>query len=170
MMDEKKSEIKYDMEGLSAVTEAVRALVNGFPGLAAGESVAFATLGERGGMALFPGDGAVVDSQRRSVTGRVRQVCRYPFVVLYRAGGLTEDRRATAKERLDALGQWLGRQSVSLGGKTYRMEEYPALTGGRRLLDFSFQAPAYLHERDEHQVETWAVALTARYENIFTTN
>lgn len=170
MMDEKKSEIKYDMEGFSAVTEAVRALVNRFPGLEAGESVAFATLSERGGMALYPGDGAVIDQERRSVTGRVRQVCRYPFVVLYRSGGLTEARRATAKERLDALGRWLGRQSVVLDGQVQRLAEYPALTGGRRFLDFSFQAPAYLHERDEHRTETWAVALAARYENIFTIN
>ena len=170
MMDEKKDAIKYDMEGFSAVTEAVRALVNRFPGLEAGESVAFATLDERGGLAMFPGDGAVVDQERRSVTGRVRQVCRYPFVVLYRAGGLTEQRRAGAKERLDALGRWLGRQTVAVDGVSHRLAAYPPLTGGRRFLDFSFQAPAYLHERDEHQVETWAVALAARYENIFSAN
>lgn len=170
MMDEKNSDIKYDMEGFSAVTEAVLALVNQFPGLAGGESVAFATLGERGGMALFPGDGAVVESETRSVTGRVRQVCRYPFAVLYRAGGLTEDRRVCAKERLDDLGRWLARQSVTADGRTWRLEAYPPLAGGRRFLDLSFQTPAYLQERDEHQTETWAVGLAARYETVFTSN
>ncbi len=168
MADEKHSEIKYDLDGFEVLTGAIRALLDRFPGLADKERVAFATLRAGGGMAMFPGDGAVVDEEHRSVTGRVRQVCRYPFVVLYRAGGLTEQTRAAAKERLDALGRWLGRQPVTVDGASCRLDGYPPLTGGRRFLDFSIQAPAYLHERDEHQVETWAVALSARYENIFT--
>ncbi len=166
-MDEKKENIKYDVEGFEALTEAIRALLNRFPGLDEGEKIAFATLRQTGGMAMYPGTGAVVESERKSVTGRVRQVCRYPFVVVYRHGGLGEADRASAKERLDALGRWLGRQSVALLGQRHRLEAYPALTGGRKLLDFSIQAPAYLCERDDHQVETWAAEFAARYENIF---
>ncbi len=166
-MDEKKQEVKYDVESFDVLTEAVRALVNRFPGLAEGEKIAFATLRENGGMAMYPGDGAVVDEERRSVTGRVRQVCRYPFVVLVRGGGMNEDSRASAKERLDCLGRWLAGQPVRLSEQVYRLEEYPPLSGERRFLDFSVQAPAYLYERDEHHVETWAVALAARYENIY---
>ena len=166
-MDEKK-EVRFDTtEGFDVLTQAVRALVNRFPGLAEGEKIAFATLRDSGGMALFPGDGAVIEEERRSVTGRVRQVCRYPFAVLIRGGGMNEESRAAAKERLDMLGRWLQGQSVTVDGRTYAPERYPALTGGRRFLDFSIQAPAYLYERDEHQTETWAAALAARYENIY---
>ncbi len=168
-MDEKDRKEKYDPAGEQALTAAVSALLNGFPGLEAGQRVAFATLRETGGMAMFPGGGAVVESERRSVTGRVRQVCRYPFAVLFRRNGLGENDRARAKERLDDLGRWLGRQSVVIDGREYRLEAYPALSGGRTLLDVSIQAPAYLYERDEHQTETWAAELAARYENIFQT-
>lgn len=159
--------MKYDAGGFDVLTAAIRALINQFPGLAEGEEVAFATLRENGGMAMFPGDGAAVQQERRSVTGRVRQVCLYPFVVVYRRAGFTEQARADAKERLDALGRWLGRQPVTVGGRSVRLTEYPALDGGRRLMDFSIQAPAYLHERDEHQAETWAAGFAAEYENIF---
>lgn len=168
MMDEKK-QVKYDPEGAAALTEALRALVNRAPGLAPGEKIAFATLGQTEGLAMFPGDGAVVEQERRSVTGKVRQVCRYPFTVLCRGGALTEERRAALKERLDGLGRWLDRQSVTAEGQRFRLEEYPPLGDGRRFLDVSIQSPACLCERDEHQIETWAVALTARYENIFYT-
>ena len=166
-MDERKQQVKYDMESFDVLTGAVMALVNRFPGLGEGEKIAFATLRESGGMAMYPGDGAVVDEEHRSVTGRVRQICRYPFVVLVRAGGMTEDSRRAVKEWLDRLGRWLSGQSVCLQGQEYALEQYPALTGGRRFLDFSVQAPAGLYERDEHHVETWAVSLAARYENIY---
>ena len=166
-MDEKDKKEKFDLEGFDALTEAVSALANGFPGLPAGEHIAFATLRQAGGMALFPGSGAVVESEHKSVTGRVRQVCRYPFAVLLRRGGMDEKDKAGVKERLDDLGRWLGRQSVTVNGQARRLTAYPTLSGGRALLDITIQAPAYLYERDEHQVETWAVELTARYENIF---
>lgn len=166
-MDEKKQQVKYDVESFDVLTEAVRALVNRFPDLGPGEKIAFATLRENGGMAMYPGDGAVVDEEHRSVTGRVRQVCRYPFVVLVCGGGMNEESRAVAKERLDCLGRWLAGQPVRLDEQIYRLERYPPLSGGRRFLDFSVQAPACLYERDEHHVETWAVTLAARYENIY---
>lgn len=166
-MDEKDKPVKYDLEGFDALTEALTTLLNAFPGLRKDQHIAFATLRETGGLAMFPGGGAVVESERKSVTGRVRQVCRYPFAALARRGGLGESDRAAVKEWLDALGRWLDRQSVTLQGQSYRLDAYPPLSGGRTLLDFSIQAPAYLYERDEHQVETWAVEIIARYENIF---
>ena len=166
-MEERRDEPKYDPEGYEVLTQAILALLAQFPGLEEGERVSFATLRAEGGLAMFPGDGAVVDEEKRSVTGRVRQVCRYPFVALCRTAGMTEQCRADAKERLDRLGRWLGRQPMTAGGAVVQLRDYPALTGQRRLLDFSVQAAAYLYERDEHQTETWAVGLTARYENIF---
>lgn len=169
-MDQKNEQakpVKYDMAGSEALTAAIKHLLNDFPGLEWGETIAFATLRETGGMAMFPGGGPVVEQERRSVTGRVRQVCRYPFAVLYRRTGISEDQRARVKERLDDLGRWLGRQSITVNGQTYRLEEYPELSGGRKLLDFSFMNPAYLYAQDDHQTETWAVELSARYENIY---
>ena len=167
MAENKKEQVRYDLEGSAVLTEAIRALLDQAPVLGDGERFAFASLGAEGGMAMFPGDGAVVEEEHRSVTGRVRQVCRYPFAAVWRGGGLSEQGRAAVKERLDALGRWLGRQPVDVDGKTYRLERYPPLAGGRRFLGFSIQSPACLAERDEHQTETWAAEMAARYENIF---
>ncbi len=168
--NEQARPVKYDMAGSEALTAAIRRLLNGFPGLEAGETISFATLRETGGMAMFPGGGPVVEEERRSVTGRVRQVCRYPFAALYRRAGISEAERVRVKERLDDLGRWLGRQSVVIDGKEYRLEGYPELSSGRKLLDFSFTSPAYLYAQDDHQTETWAVELAARYENIYQQN
>lgn len=166
-MDEKKEEVRYDLAGGAVLTEIIRELVSQFPGLEQGQRIAFATLGENGGMAMFPGDGAVIEQETRSVTGRVRQVCRYPFAVLVRSAGMTEAGRVSAKELLDDMCRWLQGQPVTVRGQVYCLERYPSLSGGRRLMAFVSLAPAYLYERDEHRTETWAVSLAARYENIF---
>ncbi len=167
MAENKKEQLRYDPEGAQALTGVICRLLDEYPGLGPAERFAFATLGAGDGMAMFPGDGAVIESETRSVTGRVRQVCRYPFAAVWRGGGLTEQSRSAVKERLDALGRWLGRQPVTADGGSYRLETYPPLAGGRRLLGFSIQSPACLAQRDEHQTETWAVEMAARYENIF---
>ncbi len=156
MDEEKKKEVRYDLSGRYALTEAVRGIVNGYPHLTEGESVAFATLSETGGLALYPGGDGIIEKETRSVTGKVRQVCRYPFYVLFRAGGLTENRKAGAKEWLDGLARWLE-----------QLTEFPELEGRRKLLGFAVLGPAYLYGVDDSHVETWAVALAARYENIY---
>lgn len=155
-MDEKKKEIKYDLESYEALTNALRELVNQYPGLEEGEHIAFATLDEAGGIAMYPGAEAIIEDERRSVTGKVRQTCRYPFYVVYRAGGLSENNKAATKEWLDALACWLE-----------QVRSYPTLTGGRRLLGISILSPGYLYSVDESKTETWAVELAARYEKEF---
>lgn len=155
-MDEKKKEVRYDLSGRYALTAAIRQIVNGYPQLRPGETVAFATLSETGGLALYPGAEGIIEKETRSVTGKVRQICRYPFHVVFRAGGLSEANKAGTKEWLDELARWLE-----------QLREFPSLEGQRKLLGFTIQTPAYLYDVDEHHMETWAVALAARYENIY---
>ena len=138
---------------MTDITEAIRRLVNQYPGLEAGERIAFGRLGEEGGMAIMPGAGAAIEGERRSVTGRVWQLRRYPMTILARAGGLGEDGKAGCKERLDGLSRWLE-----------RLEAFPPLDGGMRLVGFAPEKPAYLQSQGDDRVETWAVELTARYE------
>lgn len=159
-----EKQVKYDIDGYDAVTSALRELLNQYPELSASEEIAFATLGEDSGKAMFPISGAVVETERRSVTGRVTQVCLYPFYIIYRASGLNEERKARVKEWLDNLGKWLEQKKVLIGGKEYQLEELPPLTNGREFLSIERQSPSYLDTVNDNKSENWAVYITARYQ------
>ena len=98
-----ENEIKYDVDGYEAITAALRELINSFPGLAQGDEIAFSVLSEDSGKAIFPVSGAIIETEKRFILGDVRQVCLYPFYVVYRAAGLSENRKAAVKEWLDNL-------------------------------------------------------------------
>ena len=162
-MSEQKT-VKYDIDGYEAVTAALRELINQYPALSEGNEISFSTLGEDSGKAMFPVSGAVIETERRSVTGKVTEVCLYPFYVIYRAAGLTENNKARIKEWLDSLGKWLEQKKVLINGTEYLLEEYPPLTDGRKFLSISRQTPAYLDTVNENQSENWAIYISARYQ------
>lgn len=162
-MPEQKT-VKYDIDGYEAVTAALRELLNQYPALSEGDEISFSTLGEDSGKAMFPVSGAVIETERRSVTGKVTEVCLYPFYVIYRAAGLTENNKARVKEWLDSLGKWLEQKKVLINGAEYLLEDYPLLTNGREFLSISRQTPAYLDTVNENQSENWAIYISARYQ------
>lgn len=162
-MSEQKT-VKYDIDGYEAVTAALRELINQYPALSEGDEISFSTLGEDSGKAMFPVSGAVIETERRSVTGKVTEVCLYPFYVIYRAAGLTENNKARVKEWLDSLGKWLEQKKVLINGAEYLLEDYPLLTNGREFLSISRQTPAYLDTVNENQSENWAIYISARYQ------
>lgn len=155
-MEEKKKEVKYDLDGFEAVTSALRELLNQYPKLPAGEEILFSTLGEDRGKAMFPGAGAAIEKEKEDIAGNVTQVCLYPFAVVYRASGLSENRRAQIKEWLDDLGRWLE-----------RLRDFPTIQDGRKLLSFSRQSPAYLDAINENKAEDWVIPISLRYQNQF---
>ena len=159
-----QKQVKYDIDGYEAVTSALRELLNQYPGLSSGDEIAFSTLGEDSGKAMFPTSGAVIETERRSVTGKVTEVCLYPFYVIYRAGRLNENNKAKVKEWLDTLGKWLEQKKVLIDGKEYQLAELPPLTDGRKFLSISRQTPAYLDTVNENQSENWAIYISARYQ------
>lgn len=116
-----------DVDGADAVSKAVLALLNTFPGLNDGESVQFSTLSESGGIGFFPSAGSALLSNKEDITGRVHQVCLYPFDIIYRAAPKTEVQKLRIKDFLDALGKWLELQPVTLNGKSYKLLKYPDL-------------------------------------------
>lgn len=166
-MTEEKKQVRYDVDGFDVITAALRELINQYPGLSEGDEIMFSVLSEDGGKAMFPITGAVIDTEKKTVIGEVTQVCRYPFYIVYRASGLSENRKASVKEWLDNLGRWLERQPVTIGGTSYRLESYPALTGERRFLDISRQTPGYLDSINDNKSEDWNIYISARYENKF---
>ena len=151
-----QKEVRYDLDGYEAVTPALRELLNQYPGLVEGKEITFATLGEDKGIAMFPGAGAAIEREKEDITGTVRQVCLYPFFVVYRASGLNENRKAAVKEWLDGLGRWLE-----------SLREYPVLTGNRRMLSVARQTPATLDNINENKAEDWVISLSLRYQNEF---
>lgn len=163
-----EKQIRYDTDGYEILTPALRELVNQYPGLRAGDEIAFSTLGEDSGKAMFATSGGIIETERVTVTGRVKQVCLYPFTVIYRVEGPPEDRKAAIKEWLDDLGRWLEGQPISIEGTTYTLMRYPTLTGSRKFLSISRQTPGYLDSVNENHIENWAIHLSARYQNEFT--
>lgn len=61
------------------LTEAIKEVLNGFPGIESGEKIRFNALDENGGKAFFPTGGAVITTDRKDVLGRHWQTCAYPF-------------------------------------------------------------------------------------------
>lgn len=160
-------EVRFDAEGSEAVTKALMDLVNTYPGLKPGEKILFSTLDESRGRAIFPSTGAVIDQETRDIIGRTHQVCVYPFALVTRAKGLTEPRRVATKEWLDKLGRWLNRQTVTINGTDYKLDTYPALTGGRVLRELKLTVPAHIDGVGENGAEDWLCQIEARYTNDF---
>lgn len=162
MAEEKQ--VKYDIDGYEAVTSALRELLNQYPALPENDEIAFATLGEDSGKAMFPVSSSVIETQKISVTGKVTEVCLYPFYLIYRASGLNENRKARVKEWLDTLGKWLEQKTVLIDGEEYQLSEYPPLTDGRKFLSIERQTSSYLDTVNENQSENWAIYISARYQ------
>lgn len=157
-----------DVDGTDAVSKVLLTLLNSFPGLAEGQSILFSTLGETSGMGFFPISGAAFLRDDEDITGHVKQVCLYPFSVIYRAAPKTEAQRMRIKEYLDTLGKWLEQQPVTLNGAEYRLEEYPALASGNRTIKaISRSSSAYLNAAYQDGIEDWTIAARLTYENEF---
>lgn len=162
--------IKYDVDGYDEVTEALRDLVNQYPALEEWDEIAFSVLGEDSGKAMYPVSGAIIQTSKVSITGKVTEICLYPFYVIYKAGGLSENRKAKVKEWLDNLGKWLEKKPVKINGSIYHISEYPALTESRTFLGIERQTPAYLDTVNENKSENWAIYISARYEHVYYKN
>lgn len=160
-----EKQVKYDLDGYDVVTTALLALLNQYPGLNKGEKITFSDLGEDSGMAIFPINGAVIETERKFITGRTEEVCLYPFYIIYRAGGLSSGNKATVKEWLDNLGRWLEKETVVMKGTEYKLSEYPPLTENRKFLSISRQTPSYLDTVNENKSENWAIYISARYQH-----
>ncbi len=157
----------FDIDGTEAVSKVLTDLLNTFPGLGSKE-VKFSTLAETSGIGFFPTSGAALLSNTEDITGHVKQVCLYPFSVIYRAAPKTEAQKIRIKEFLDTLGKWLELQPVIINGVEYKLTEYPDLSSGNRVIkSISRTNPGHLNGTYEDSVEDWVISATLRYENEF---
>ncbi len=157
----------FDIDGTDAVSKVLLDLLNLFPGLG-NKEVQFSTLSEASGIGFFPTSGAALLSNTEDITGHVKQVCLYPFSVVYRAAPKTEAQKLRIKEFLDNLGKWLELQPVTINGAEYKLEKYPDLSAGNRVIKtISRTNPGHLNATYNDGIEDWIISASLRYENEF---
>lgn len=157
-----------DIDGTEVVSRVILTLLNTFPGLTQSQSILFSTLEETSGIGFFPTAGAAYLRDSESVTGHVKQECLYPFSVVYRAAPKSEKQRMRIKEFLDLLGKWLEKQSITISGTVYKLDAYPELSSGNRVIKSIDRAtPAYLNSAYQDGIEDWMISIRLTYENEF---
>lgn len=167
-MSNEQKEVRYDLDGFDTITAAIRALLNEYPNIPDGEEIAFSTLAEDRGKAMFPISGAVISREEEDITGHITQECSYLFTVVYRAGGLNESRKAAVKEWLEDLGRWLERQEITVGDTIYKLREYP-VANSRRITSIKRTTQAFLDSVEENKAENWVISINATYTNEYDT-
>lgn len=164
MTDEVKP-IGVDTNGYEVLTNAVLALLSEFPGLD-GREILFEELGDESGIAFSADSGALIMSERRSITDHVSQTCQYPFYVVYRTTGTREFQKLQVQTFLDTLGKWLCKEPVDIDGVEYRLSSYPALSDGRKITRVT-RTNSYGLTPNENKTQDWMLPVTIQYTNEF---
>ena len=164
-MDNEQKPIGKDATGYEVITEAMKDLLNQFPGLSKDEEVKYEELAADSGIAFSNDAGALVYTEREDVIGGVHQTCQYPFFIVYRASSSTKERyKMTIQEFLDAFGKWLCREPVLIDGETYKLSGYPKLAGTRQIKKIT-RDNSYGTEPQENGVQDWLLPVTVQYTN-----
>ena len=75
--------IGKDATGYEILTDAMKALLNQYPGLYENETIKFEELGKESGIAFSADNGALVYLEEEDICGTMHQICQYPFYVVY---------------------------------------------------------------------------------------
>lgn len=161
--------VKYDVDGYDTLTNAVMSLINQYPALKENEIIEFSILDTDSGMAMYPSPEAVINTEKTFITGRVLQECFYSMHIVYRTAAVSEKSRIRVKEWLDNMGRWLSKEPVVIDGETYKLNEYPPLADGRKIVSFdrNLQTQSHIDNTLENKGDDWVIKIVARYENEF---
>ena len=157
--------IGADVDGFEILTNAVLELLSQFPGLN-GREILFDELGKESGIAFSANNGALVMSERRSITDHVRQNCQYPFFIVYRTASTQEYQKLQVQAFFDAIGKWLCREPAVVNGETVRLKSYPALSDDRKITRIT-RSNSYGLEPSSDGVQDWLMPVTVEYTNEF---
>lgn len=164
-MDNERKPIGKDATGYEVITEAMKDLLNQFPGLLPGEEVKYEELGEDSGIAFSNDAGALVYTEREDVIGGVHQTCQYPFFIVYRAASSAKERqKMSIQEFLDAFGKWLCREPTVIEDETYKLDGYPKLAGTRQIKKIT-RDNSYGTEPQTNGVQDWLLPVVVQYTN-----
>lgn len=157
--------IGNDFTGYDVLTVAMKNLLNQYPGLD-GDIISFEELTEDGGIAFSADNGALIYSEKESVTAHVRQMCRYPFYIVYRLGANNERAKMNAQVFLDGIGKWVCKEQITIAGTPYKLTDYPKLSEGRIVKKIT-RDNSYGLEPNKDSVQDWVLPVTVEYENEF---
>lgn len=163
-MEEAKP-IGADVTGFEILTNAVLDLLSRFPGLN-GREILFEELGTDSGIAFSADNGALIMTERRSITDHVRQLCQYPFYIVYRTASTQEYQKLQVQAFFDAIGKWLCKEPAVVNGETVRLTSYPPLSGDRKITRVA-RSNSYGLEANENGVQDWLLPVTIEYTHEF---
>ena len=164
-MAEEIKPIGVDVAGFEMLAKAVLSLLNQYPGLE-GKEILFEELGQDSGIAMSADNGALIMTERRSITDHVFQTCQFPFFVVYRTASTRENQKLQVQTFLDSLGKWLCKEPTEIGGAPHRLSAYPALTDGRRITRIT-RSNSYGLQPNPNGTQDWLLPVTVQYTNEF---
>lgn len=164
-MEEAKA-IKADNGGFESLKPAILTLLNQYPGLSEGEEILFNGLSAEDGISVEMETGALVYTERKFITGDIKQECQLPFLIVYRSHPTSEYLKISVNKFLDDLGTWICREPVLIDDEEYRLESYPELTGGRKITH-AIRFNSYAMEPNENGSQDWVIPITVHYTHEF---
>lgn len=160
MADTETKVIGKDASGYEVLREAVKALLNAFPGLEDGETIKYEELNADGGIAFYADAGALVTSEKEDVCGTMHQECQFPFFVVYRSASGKERQKLSIQKFLDELGKWICGEPTD---EYERLESFPELSGGRVIKRIT-RDNSYGTQPLENGAQDWLLPVTVKYE------
>ena len=154
--------IGKDAEGYEILTEAMKALLNQYPGLYDGERIKYEELGTDNGISFYADTGALIYSEKEDVCGTMHQVCQYPFIVVYRTASDKERQKLSVQQFLDNLGKWICREPVTIDNTETRLSAFPELSRGRTI-DRITRDNSYGTQPQENGVQDWLLPIIVKY-------
>lgn len=157
--------IGYDVSGYDILTNAVMDLLSQYPGLN-GRTILFEELEKESGIAFSADNGALVISEKRSITDHVTQQCQYPFYIIYRSASTREYQKLQVQAFFDSIGKWLCKEPVEINSEKVHLAAYPDLSDGRKITRIT-RSNSYGLEPNEDGVQDWLMPVTVQYTNEF---
>ena len=156
--------IGMDSRGYDVLTKATLELINDYPGLDEyyGEPVAFESLKENG-LTFSADNGALIMTERRSITDYVRQTCTFPIYIVFRASAKERGAKLRIQTFLDSLGKWLCGEPTPEG---YEPAVYPELSEGRKITRIT-RYNSFGVEPNADGTQDWLLPVTIQYTNEF---
>lgn len=164
--EKKDKPLGMDADGYEILTDAMRELLNQYPGLYPEETIRFEEINVDGGICFSANNGALVMSEKEDVCGTFHQTCLYPFFVVYRTSSDKERQKLAVQKFLDSLGKWVCREPVSVDGEETRLSKWPELSRGRKI-DRITRDNSYGLEPAGNGVQDWLLPITVRYKYDF---